>query len=382
EARAKEETEEPREPEEKPEEKRPNGRAEEEREEWRAAKKEGADKKREPEQEERKARRKEQHKQAARPPRMDEPVPASPSVREFARELGVSIGEVIGTGPGGRISLDDVKGHVRRLLADTEKKARNGPAGLPGFGRHGDVERAPMGSIRRAVARNVATSWREIPHVSQFDEADISELERFQKRFPDQVEEEGGKLTITAILLKVLAMALRRFPEFNASLDMERAELIEKHYVNIGVAVDTPQGLLVPVLHDVDKKGLVEISAELAELGQKARGRKLSRDELQGGSFTLTNLGAFGTLHFTPIIGWPQVAILAVGKARVQPVYRDGEFVPRKILPLGITYDHRAVDGADAARFMRWIVETLEEPLRMTMGATGGQAERRPGDHG
>lgn len=322
---------------------------------------------------ERKAPRREEKKEKKREERRtrrDEPLAASPAVRGLARELGVSVDEVVGTGPGGRIGADDVKAHVRSLLEEARKSAREKSRGLPDFGAFGAVEVVGMSAIRRAVAKNVATSWSRIPHVSQFDEADITELGRFQERFRDEVEEAGGKLTLTAILLKVLALALRKFPEFNASLDIERGELILKDYVHIGVAVDTEDGLLVPVLRDVDKKGLVQVSAELVELSGKARARKVSREDLTGSSFSLTNLGAFGTTHFTPIIGWPAVAILAVGKATMKPVFDGSEFRPRMMMPLGITYDHRAVDGADAAKFLRWIAQTLEEPLRMTMVAS------------
>ncbi len=301
-------------------------------------------------------------------PRIDEPVPAAPSIRQFARELGVAIEDVPGTGPGGRILEADVKSHVRDLLETLDERPKESPE-LPDFTTWGEVQREPMTAIRRAISENVSNSWEKIPHVSQFDRADITDLERFQERFQNQVAEDGGKLTVTSILLKVAAEALKTFPAFNSSLDLDRAELIEKEYVHIGVAVDTDNGLLVPVLRDVDKKGLARISSELGELANRARARKISREDLQGASFTLTNLGGLGTTHFTPIIGWPQVAILAVGRAAIEPVYKGGEFVPRRILPLGITYDHRAVDGADAARFLRWICETLEEPLRLTIGS-------------
>lgn len=316
--------------------------------------------------EKRTERRTERRPEKAPTPRMDEPVPASPAVRRFARELGVAISDVAGTGPGGRVVEDDVKSHVRMLLQQRTEEAPDGPE-LPDFSRWGDVERQPMTAIRRAVARNVSSSWEQIPHVSQFDRADITNLDQFKERFSDQVADEGGKLTVTAILLKVVAAALKHFPAFNSTLDLERAERIEKKYVHIGVAVDTDDGLLVPVLRNVGEKGLATVAAELTELSGRARARRLSNDEMTGASFTVTNLGGLGTTHFAPIIGWPQVAILAVGKAEIKPVYDGDEFVPRRMLPLGITYDHRAVDGADAARFLRWIAESIEEPLRLTM---------------
>ena len=312
-------------------------------------------------------RKKEPRKEKPPRPKLGEPAPAAPSVRRFARELGLDVSTVAGTGSGGRVTEEDVKSHVRDLLDGIEKTRDEQEQKLPDFSQWGEVEREPMNAIRRATADNVTSSWERIPHVTQYDDADITELEDFRARFADDAEEDGGKLTVTAILVKVVAAALGRFPQFNASVDLERGEVIRKKYVHVGVAVDTKEGLLVPVLRDADKKGLMQIAKELGELAGKARARKLSREAMQGGSFSITNLGGLGTTRFTPIVGWPQVAILSVGRLDTKPVWQGDEFAPRKVLPLGITYDHRAVDGADAARFLRWIAETLETPMRLTM---------------
>ncbi len=229
----------------------------------------------------------------------------------------------------------------------------------------------PFDRVRRAVAEHVARSWSEVPRVTQGDRADITELEGFRHRFG---ADEGEHLTLTAILVAVVARALTRFSHFNAAVDAEANELVLRHDAIIGVAVDTDHGLLVPVVRDAAKKGLLEIGAELADLAERARDRALRADELEGASFTITNLGGLGTTTFTPIVGWPQVAILGVGRARTLPVHReevprpvpsDETFVARRILPLSLAYDHRAVDGADAARFLRWICRALEEPLRL-----------------
>lgn len=306
-------------------------------------------------------------KEASRPARPGEPAPASPAVRRFARELGVDVSMVAGTDEGGRVTEEDVKSHVRELLAQIDSQREDSGDDLPDFSKWGEVERVPMSAIRRATAENVAHAWEHVPHVTQYDKADLTELETFRERLADEAEERGAKLTVTAMLVKVAAAALGRFPDFNASVDPQRGELIHKHYVNVGVAVDTDEGLLVPVLRDVDDKGLIDIAVELGDKADKARARKLSREELQGASFSITNLGGLGTTRFTPIVGWPQVAILSVGRMETRPVWDGDDFAPRKILPLGITYDHRAVDGADAARFLRWIAEALENPMRMTM---------------
>jgi len=209
----------------------------------------------------------------------------------------------------------------------------------------------------------MANAWSTIPHVTNFDKADVTDLEKLRKRYAKQVEAAGGKLTVTAIILKIAALALKKFPQFNASIDMANQEIVYKKYTNIGVAVDTDRGLLVPVIRDVDRKGVIELAVELNEIAEKARARKIGLEDLEGGSFTITNLGGIGGTNFTPIINPPDVAILGIARGRMEPVYVDGEFVPRMMLPLALSYDHRLIDGADAARFLRWLVEALENPL-------------------
>lgn len=294
-------------------------------------------------------------------PLSGEPAPAAPSVRMLARELGVDIDRVPGSGPGGRISAEDVKAFARRIL---EAGARGA---VPDPSRWGEVEREPLSSVRRAVARNLARAWATVPQVTQFDRADITELEALRERFRQRVEAAGGKLTVTSFVLKVVASALKVFPKFNASLDLEHEQVIYRKYVHLGVAVDTDRGLLVPVIRDVDRRNLPEIALELAELSSRARARKLSPEQMQGACFTVTNLGGLGTTHFSPIVNWPEVAILGVGRAETQPLFRDHAFVPRRILPLSLSYDHRWIDGADAARFLRWVAEALEQPTALPM---------------
>jgi len=294
------------------------------------------------------------------------PVPASPSVRRLAREIGVDIGEVPGSGPGGRISMEDVKAYSRRV--NTDVRGISGGvvsvrAPLPDFARWGEVERQAMNSVRRRTAENMAASWSAVPHVTQFDKADITQLEELRRRYGKRVEAQGGKLTATAIIVKVLASALKKFPQFNASIDLANDEIIYKQYYNVGVAVDTDRGLLVPVIHNVDQKNIVEIAVELSGLAERARQRKSKLEEMQGGTFTVSNLGGIGGTAFTPIVNPPEVAILGVSRSNVEPVFVDGVFEPRTMLPLALSYDHRVIDGADGARFMRWLVEALEQPF-------------------
>jgi len=217
----------------------------------------------------------------------------------------------------------------------------------------------------------VTAAWEEVPHVTQYDKADITEMERFRKEYAKTAEKAGGKLTVTAILLKVTAAALGVFGQFNASLDMEKQEIIYKHYIHIGVAVDTGRGLLVPVIRDVNRKNIVQLTKELADAAEKARNRKIKPDEMKGGTFTLSNLGGIGGTGFAPVVFWPQAAILGVSRARTEAVYRDGRFEPRLILPLSLSYDHRLIDGADGTRFLHWITEALEKPLLIFL--EGGQ---------
>jgi len=293
--------------------------------------------------------------------------PASPSVRRIAREIGVDINEVIGTGAGGRILKDDVKAHSKQL--HKEETPSSSPEikqeTLPDFTRFGKVERVEMTKIRKVTAEHLSFAWSTVPHVTQFDKADITQLEKARKEFNVQVEKDGGKLTVTAILLKIISAALHKFPQFNSSIDMETKEIIYKKYFNVGIAVDTERGLIVPVIKDVDQKNLTELSKEMSELAKKAREKKVSLEELQGGCITITNLGGIGGTAFTPVINSPEVAILGVSRGSYEPVYNGyGVFEPRLMLPLSLSYDHRIIDGADAVRFLRWVVEALEQPLK------------------
>lgn len=297
------------------------------------------------------------------------PAPAAPSVRRLARELGVNINNVPGTGANKRITLDDVKAYVKGL--NLEGRKSSGGAGiahepLPDFGKFGETERAAMSKIRSITADHLSYAWATIPHVTQFDKADITEIEAMRKSLSGKVEEKGGgKLTVTAILIKVVASALKVFPQFNASVDMDKKEVVYKKYYNIGVAVDTERGLIVPVINNVDKKNITEIAAELAVISDKARKRKITPDDLQGGCFTISNLGGIGGTSFTPIINAPEVAILGVSRGAMEQVYKNGAFSPRLMLPLSLSYDHRIIDGADGIRFLRWIIDSLEQPMRL-----------------
>src|SRR5579864_7628697 len=303
-----------------------------------------------------------------------EPVPAAPHVRRLARELGVDIYAVKGTGPGGRINDDDVKAHAKTLLAAAVSEARALPraghlAGptLPDFAKWGKIERVSMRGVRRKTAEHLLESWNTIPHVTQHDRADITELEQLRARFGPKAEEAGGKMTVTAIALKVCAAALKVFPQFNASIDMAKEEIIYKQYIHIGVASDTDRGLLVPVIRDVDKKNIVELAVELSQISKKAREKKLTPGEMEGGTFTITNPGGIGGVGFTPIVNHPEVAILGLSRSRIEPEWINGKFDPRLILPLSLSYDHRLIDGADAARFLRWIAEAFEQPFLLSV---------------
>jgi pyruvate dehydrogenase E2 component (dihydrolipoamide acetyltransferase) len=304
------------------------------------------------------------------PPVLKGSAPAAPSVRRIARELGVDINEVQGTGPGGRISMNDVKAHVKKLM---QKPAEGIGLGiqkeeLPDFSKYGEIERVSMSRIREKTATHLSYAWAVTPHVTQFDKTDITEFEKDRKELSKRVEEHGAKLTVTGILIKIISEGLKKFPQFNSSIDMEKKEIIYKKYINIGVAVDTEYGLLVPVIKKSNEKNLIEISVELNELAQKARDKKLSLEEMQGGCFTITNLGGIGGTYFTPIVNSPEVAILGVSRAKYEPVFdKDGNFEPRLMLPLSLSYDHRIIDGADAIRFLRWVCEALEEPLKIFM---------------
>ena len=302
------------------------------------------------------------------------PVPAAPHTRRLAREIGVDIYEVKGTGPGGRISEDDVKAHAKAVLsaaaASAQAPARAGhfvAPKLPDFAKWGRIERVSMRGVRRKTAEHLAESWNTIPHVTQHDRADITELEQLRARFAPKAEQAGGKMTVTAIALKVCAAALKVFPQFNATIDMENEEIIYKQYISIGVAADTDRGLLVPVIRDVDKKNIVELAVELSQLSQKAREKKITLADMEGGTFTITNLGGIGGTAFTPIVNHPEVAILGLSRSRMEPEWIGGKFEPRLILPLSLSYDHRLIDGADAARFLRWVAEAFEQPFLLSV---------------
>jgi pyruvate dehydrogenase E2 component (dihydrolipoamide acetyltransferase) len=301
--------------------------------------------------------------------------PAAPSVRRTARELGVDIGNVRGSGEGGRIGLEDVQEYVKGVMsgaATVSSAVAGGPAAAPGlplpdFSKWGEVERKPMSNIRRKTAEHLSHAWNAIPHVTQHDKADITELEALRKEYSPQAEKLGGKMTMTAIALKVLGAAIVRFPQFNASIDQSRNEIVYKKSVHIGVAVDTERGLLVPVVRDVDRKGIFELSKELAAVSEKARGGKLSLEEMSGGGISISNLGGIGGTAFTPIVNWPEVAILGISRGSYEPKWDGHAFQPRMMLPLSLSYDHRVIDGADAARFLRWVCDAFEQPFVLAL---------------
>jgi pyruvate dehydrogenase E2 component (dihydrolipoamide acetyltransferase) len=293
--------------------------------------------------------------------------PAAPSVRRMARELGVDINQVTGSGEGGRISVDDVKAHAKRLVTDVLRRGGTAAPPLPDFSRWGETERQPMRAVRRKTAEHLSGVWASVPHVTQFDLADVTALEELRHKYAKQAEAAGGALTVTAIAVKVAAAALRKFPQFNASVDMSAAEIVLKKYVNIGIAVDTDRGLLVPVIRDADRKNVVQIAVELTQLSEKARTRKIALDEMQGGCFSISNLGGIGGTYFTPLINAPEVAILGISRTAMQPRHVDGSFVPRLMLPLSLSYDHRVIDGADGIRFLRWVSEALEQPFLLAL---------------
>ena len=314
-------------------------------------------------------------------------VAAAPAVRLFAREIGVRIGDVAGSGPGGRISLDDVKAHARALLtqlytsppaaaapapaAPAPAPASDGgvppPAALPDLAAFGEIERERMSPTRRATARNLAQSWAQSPHITLQQKADVTELDARRRELRDTVAESGGSLTMMPILMQVVTRALAEFPRLNASIDMATQEIVHRRYIHVGVATDTERGLVVPVVRDADQKSLTELAVEIRELAERARDRKLGIDDMRGGTFTISNLGGMGTGFFTAILHPPQVGILAVGRAEREPVWVDDGFQPRLRMPLGLTVDHRLIDGADAARALGYIVAALEEPPELVV---------------
>jgi len=324
---------------------------------------------------------------APAPPVKKGPVPASPATRRLARELGVDLHQVTPTGPGGLVTAEDV-----RAFAETGEKAEEArrepvekpekapPAivsapRLPDFTKWGPVERVPLRSIRKATAKQMSLAWSQIPHVNNQDVVDMTKLESFRSKHKREIESKGGKLTPTVFVLKAVAAALKAYPNFNATLDVEASEIVIKHYYHIGVAVNTKDGLIVPVIREVDRKSIVDLSVELKDLVERTRERKTSLGEMQGGTFTITNVGPMGGGHFVPIINYPEVAILGMGAARMQPAVIENEgkgfeIVPRFMMPVVLCIDHRVLDGADAIPFLRMIVEALEDPEELFMTMT------------
>ncbi|MGD0307975.1 MAG: 2-oxo acid dehydrogenase subunit E2 [Acidobacteriota bacterium] len=297
-------------------------------------------------------------------------VPATPTVRRLARELGIDLALVGGSGPAGRILAEDVKAFAKRMIdGSTGDHPGVGPRllPLPDFSRWGDIERKDITGIRRKIAASMSYSWSTIPHVTNFESVDITDLEQLRKRFSSTVEAAGGKLTITSIAVKVISSALKVFPSFAASLDVAREQIILKKYYHIGVAVDTDRGLIVPVIRDADKKNILQLSVEIAQLAEKARSKKITLKELEGAVFTITNLGGIGGTQFSPIIHAPEVAILGISRARHEAIFVAGKFEPRLLLPISLSYDHRLIDGADASRFLRWVVQAMEQPFLLPL---------------
>ncbi|MGE3856472.1 MAG: 2-oxo acid dehydrogenase subunit E2, partial [Dehalococcoidia bacterium] len=287
----------------------------------------------------------------------------------------VDLRGVVGTGPGGRITEDDVKRHAREQTSrPIIVQMSSAPAGaeaeaiaLPDFAQWGEVTREPLSRLRRTVVRNMAQSWSEIPHVHLYHHADITALEDMRQQWKARAQAAGGNLTISVMLLKIVAAALKAHPRINASIDTETNELIVKKYIHLGVAVDTERGLVVPKIENVDQKNIIDLSVELNEIAGRARDNALTIEEQRGATFTITNLGSLGTGYFDPIINWPEVAILGLGRAERVPVWDEGEWKPQLRMPLSFGMDHRIIDGADGARFMSWIVEAIKNPLIMAL---------------
>jgi pyruvate dehydrogenase E2 component (dihydrolipoamide acetyltransferase) len=288
---------------------------------------------------------------------------AAPAVRRLARELGVALSEIQGTGRNGRIVEEDLRRYIKAAMARTPAAGGEHLPELPAvdFSKFGPIELRPQGRIRRATATSVQRSWRLVPHVTQYDEADITDLEAFRKAESEQAKQRGVRLTVLAFVMKATVATLKEHASFNASLDSTGDNLVLKRYYHIGIAVDTPEGLVVPVVRDVDRKGIWELAGELTAMSQRARDQKLTPADVQGASFTISSLGGIGGTAFSPIVNAPEVAILGVARASLRPAYRDGQFVPRLILPFSLSYDHRANDGAQAARFTTHLRELLAD---------------------
>jgi pyruvate dehydrogenase E2 component (dihydrolipoamide acetyltransferase) len=337
-----------------------------------------------PEREKPPEKREERLRTEAAAHRAEGPVPASPATRRLARELGVDLRAITPTGPAGLVTADDVRAFAKKsekpeaaVEPTAEKPAPEQPVSiavppLPDFTKWGPVDRIPVRSIRKATARQMTIAWAQIPHVHSQNVVDMTELEAFRQKHKSEIETKGGKLTVTVFALKAVATALKTYPNFNATLDMEAGEIIIKNYFHIGVAVNTEEGLIVPVIRDVDRKSITELAIELNDLVQRTRDRKATLEEMQGGTFTITNVGPMGGGFFEPIINYPQVAILGMGSSRMQPVVRERgdkglEIVPRLMMPIDLTIDHRVLDGADAMRFMKVLMDVLEDPDALLM---------------
>jgi pyruvate dehydrogenase E2 component (dihydrolipoamide acetyltransferase) len=300
-------------------------------------------------------------------------VPAGPATRRLARELGVGLAEVKGSGRGGRVTLDDVKGFVKTERQSVRESGGSGAGGggamppLPDFTKYGPVEVRNVSQLRQTIARNLTAGWRTMPMVTQHDLADITELEAGRKRIVEAAPKGSPKITMTVLAIKAVVAALREFPHFNSSSDMTAGKLVVKKYFHIGIAVDTKEGLVVPVIRDADKKSIRDLAAEVGALAEKAKARKLGIDEMRGGTFTISNLGGIGGTAFTPIVNYPEVAILGLSRSTLQPVVHVGQVVPRLMMPLSLTYDHRVIDGADGCRFTTRLAQLFSDPLRLLM---------------
>lgn len=290
---------------------------------------------------------------------------AAPHVRQFARSLGVDLADVANHFKGQRLTKEQVQEFLRLKDHGPENlsQPKAASASKTDFGSQNEISRKPMNKVRLVTAANMIESWGQIPHVTQFDQADISQTLELKKKYAARIEKAGGKLTVTAIVIKVAAAALKVFPQFNASIDLENKEIVYLKKVHMGVAVDTNRGLLVPVLKDADQKNIRDIAVELTDLANSAKERKIAPANLSGATFTISNLGGLGTTYFTPLINPPQVAILGVGRSTIQPVWQNESWQPKSIMPLSLSYDHRLIDGADAARFLRWLAQALEDPF-------------------
>jgi pyruvate dehydrogenase E2 component (dihydrolipoamide acetyltransferase) len=317
------------------------------------------------------------------------PVPCTPATRRMAREMGVDVRMVHGSGPAGRVTKEDIRAFAEGVpsaggsvstqaqgapvsrQADTEPgivaPLVSQPVDLPDFQKYGPIERVPLRSIRRKIAQNMAQSWSHIPHVTHMDECDITELDEFRAKHEKEVQAKGGRLTLTVFMIKAVVSALKKYPEFNSSLDEKTGEIIYKRYYNIGIAVATERGLIVPVIKNADQKNLTELAIELGQIAQKTREGKVELDRLQGGTFTITNLGSIGGTGMVPMVNFPEAAILGMARGSQKPVIRDGELAIRLILPLAMSFDHRIADGAEAAYFVRHVADCMEEPLKLLL---------------